>query len=77
MSFEIICRDILCGVANGVKSSTSGSGRLTDHLSIGVLAGLIHRDIVDDVIRECGKREGSYSAVAAHLGGTFRATASA
>jgi hypothetical protein len=33
------------------------SGRLTDHLAIGVLTGLIHRDIVDDVIRECGKRE--------------------
>jgi hypothetical protein len=29
--------------------------RLTDHLSIGVLAGLIHRDVVDDVLRECGR----------------------
>ena len=67
MSFEIICRDILCGVANGVRSSTSGSGRLTDHLSIGVLAGLIHRDIVDDVIRECGKREKRQRLLPAHV----------
>ena len=48
--------DILCDVMNGAKRSTP-SGRLTDHLAIGVLTGLIHRDFVDDVIRECGKRE--------------------
>ena len=35
----------------------SGVGRLTDDLAIGVFNGLIHRDILDDVIRECGKRE--------------------
>ena len=67
MSFEITCSDILCGVANGVRSPTSGSGRLTDHLSIGVLAGLIHRDIVDDVIRECGKREKRQRLLPAHV----------
>ena len=53
-------------MANGVRSST-GSGRLTDHLSIGVLAGLIHRDIVDDVIRECGKREKRQRLLPAHV----------
>ena len=42
--------DILCDVANGAVGSTPASGRLTDHLAIGVLTGLIHRDIIDDVI---------------------------
>ena len=40
---------------------------MTDHLSIGVLAGLIHRDIVDDVIRECGKREKRQRLLPAHV----------
>ena len=53
--------DILRGVMNGAMGSIPVSGRLTDHLAIGVLAGLIHRDIVvDDVIRECGKRENGH-----------------
>ena len=49
--------DILRGVVNGAMGSTPASGRLTDHLTIGELTGLIHRDIVDDVIHEGGKRE--------------------
>ena len=49
--------DIVCGMANSAVGSTPASGRLTDHLAIGMLTGLIHRDIVDDVIRECEKRE--------------------
>jgi len=32
-----------------------------------VLAGLIHRDIVDDVIRECGKREKRQRLLPAHV----------
>ena len=59
--------DILCGVANGAMGSTPVSGRLTDHLAIGVLTGLIHRDIVDDVIRECGKREKRSRLLPAHV----------
>ena len=47
--------------------STPASGRLTDHLAIGVLTGLIHRDIVDDVIRECGKREKRSRLLPAHV----------
>ena len=43
------------------------SGRLTDHVAIGVLTGLIHRDIVDDVIRECGKREKRSRLLPAHV----------
>jgi Insertion element 4 transposase N-terminal len=42
-------------------------GRLTDHLAIGVLTGLIHRDIVDDVVRECGKREKRSRLLPAHV----------
>ena len=61
--------DILCDVANGAVGSTPASGRLTDHLAIGVLTwtGLIHRDIVDDVIRECGKREKRSRLLPAHV----------
>ena len=40
---------------------------MTDHLSIGVLAGLIDRDIVDDVLRECGKREKRQRLLPAHV----------
>ena len=43
------------------------SGRLTDHIAIGVLSGLIHRDIVDDVINECGKREKRSRLLPAHV----------
>jgi len=40
---------------------------LTDQVSLGVLSGLIHRDIVDDVIRECGKREQRSRLLPAHV----------
>lgn len=42
-------------------------GRLTDHVAIGVLTGLIHRDIVEDVIRESGKREKRQRLLPAHV----------
>src|SRR5215213_4122166 len=67
MAVRIGCIDILCDVANGAIGSTPVSGRLTDHLAIGVLTGLIHRDIVDDVIRECGKREKRSRLLPAHV----------
>jgi hypothetical protein len=54
-------------VVNGASGTTRGSGRLTDHLALGVLTGLIHRDIVDDVIRECGKREKRSRLLPAHV----------
>jgi hypothetical protein len=40
---------------------------LTDHITIGVLSGLIHRDIVDGVINECGKREKRSRLLPAHV----------
>ena len=43
------------------------SGRLTDHVALGVLSSLIHRDIVDDVINECGKREQRSRLLPAHV----------
>jgi hypothetical protein len=42
-------------------------GRLTDHIAIGGLSGLIHRDIVDDVINECRKREKRSRLLPAHV----------
>ncbi|MGH3511776.1 MAG: IS4 family transposase [Candidatus Dormibacteria bacterium] len=43
------------------------SGRLTDHVALGVLSSLIHRDIVDDVINRCGKREQRSRLLPAHV----------
>jgi hypothetical protein len=54
-------------VANGAEISSPVSGRLTDHIAIGVLSGLIHRDIVDDVINECRKREKWSRLLSAHV----------
>ena len=54
-------------MTNGAKVSSPISGRLTDHIAIGVLSGLIHRDIVDDVINECGKREKRSRLLPAHV----------
>ena len=42
-------------------------GRLTDHVALGVLSSVIHRDIIDDVIRESGKRETRLRLLPAHL----------
>ena len=54
-------------MADGAEVSSPVSGRLTDHIAIGVLSGLIHRDIVDDVINECGKREKRSRLLPAHV----------
>jgi Insertion element 4 transposase N-terminal len=54
-------------VADGAEVSSPVSGRLTDHIAIGVLSGLIHRDIVDDVINECRKREKRSRLLPAHV----------
>jgi hypothetical protein len=59
--------DIVCRVANGAEISSPVSGRLTNHIAIGVLSGLIHRDIVDDVINECRKREKRSRLLPAHV----------
>jgi hypothetical protein len=34
------------------------AGRLTDRIGIGVLARLVRRDLVDEVLAETGRREG-------------------
>jgi hypothetical protein len=46
---------------------TRQSGRLTDHVALGVLSSVIHRDIIDDVIRESGKREARSRLLPAHV----------
>jgi hypothetical protein len=40
---------------------------LTDHVTLGVLSSVIHRDVVDDVIRETGKREERSRLLPAHV----------
>lgn len=43
------------------------SGRLTDHVTLGVLSSVIHRDVVDDAIRETGKQEARSRLLPAHV----------
>ncbi|MCA1681795.1 MAG: IS4 family transposase [Actinobacteria bacterium] len=54
-------------MAKNPETSRSESGRLTDHVTLGVLSSVIHRDIVDDVIRETGKREERSRLLPAHV----------
>ena len=48
-------------------ASRPTSGRLTDHVTLGVLSSVIHRDVVDDVIRESGKLEERTRLLPAHV----------
>jgi hypothetical protein len=54
-------------VAKNSGDSRSESGRLTDHVTLGVLSSVIHRDVIDDVIRETGKREERSRLLPAHV----------
>jgi Insertion element 4 transposase N-terminal len=56
-----------CHVAKNSGASRRESGRLTDHVTLGVLSSVIHRDVVDDVIRETGKREERSRLLPAHV----------
>jgi hypothetical protein len=40
-----------------VQQQVGLDGRLTDRIAIGVLAGLVPRDLVDEVLAECGRKE--------------------
>lgn len=54
-------------VANDSEASRPPSGRLTDHVTFGVLSSVIHRDVIDDAIRETGKREQRSRLLPAHV----------
>jgi hypothetical protein len=54
-------------VSKNSETSRRKSGRLTDHVTLGVLSSVIHRDIIDDVIRESGKREERSRLLPAHV----------
>ena len=54
-------------MAKNSGDSRSESGRLTDHVTLGVLSSVIHRDVIDDVIRETGKREERSRLLPAHV----------
>jgi len=54
-------------VAKNSGTSRPESGRLTDHVTLGVLSSVIHRDVIDDVIRETGKREERSRLLPAHV----------
>ena len=54
-------------MAKNSGTSRPESGRLTDHVTLGVLSSVIHRDVIDDVIRETGKREERSRLLPAHV----------
>jgi hypothetical protein len=54
-------------VAKNSEASRSESGRLTDRVTLGVLSSVVHRDVIDDVIRETGKREERSRLLPAHV----------
>ncbi|SQD93390.1 conserved hypothetical protein [Parafrankia sp. Ea1.12] len=41
--------------------------RLTDRISVGVLTRLLRRDLIDEVVAECGKREKRSRLLPAHV----------
>jgi hypothetical protein len=50
-----------------VKPAHGSPGKLTDHISIGVLTRLFPRDLVDEVIAETGRRERRSRLLPAHV----------
>jgi hypothetical protein len=54
---------IFCAVADDAM----GSGKLTDRIGIGVLARLVPRDLVDEVLAETGRREKRARLLPAHV----------
>jgi transposase IS4-like protein/DDE family transposase len=56
-----------CRVVKNSGTSRPKPGRLTDHVTFGVLSSVIHRDVIDDVIRETGKREERCRLLPAHV----------
>jgi hypothetical protein len=59
--------DIVIAVAKNSGTFRPESGRLTDHVTLGVLSSVIHRDIIDDAIRDTGKREERSRLLPAHV----------
>jgi len=45
----------------------AGDGKLTDHLSVGVLTKFVPRHIVDEVVAECGAGERRHRLLPAHV----------
>ena len=54
-------------MAKSSGTSRPKPSRLTDHVTLGVLSSVIHRDVIDDVIRETGKREQRCRLLPAHV----------
>jgi hypothetical protein len=54
-------------VTNGNVAAEPRSGRLTDHISLGVLAGVFHRDLVDDVLLATARVEKRSRRLPAHV----------
>lgn len=48
-------------------SQAQPSGRLTDHIGLGVLSGRFHRDLIEEVINRTGCREKRKRLLPAHV----------
>src|SRR2546421_4833429 len=47
--------------------SVGGSSRLTDHISLGVLAEILPRDLIEEVLEETDRRERRSRRLPAHV----------
>jgi hypothetical protein len=54
-------------MSNGASSSRSSDGRLTDHVSVGILTRIVSRSIVDDVLAETGRVQKRTRSLPAHV----------
>ncbi|WP_192751120.1 transposase domain-containing protein [Actinopolymorpha pittospori] len=45
----------------------SSSAQLTDRISVGVLTQVIRRDLVEEVVAECGRKEKRSRLLPAHV----------
>lgn len=63
----MLCTRYRYRVAKNSGASRPEFGRLTDHVTLGVLSSVIHRDVIDDAIRETGKRQKRSRLLPAHV----------
>jgi hypothetical protein len=64
---SVLLLDIVIRMVENSGTSRREFGRLTDYVTLGVLSSVIHRDVIDDVIRETGKREERSRLLPAHV----------
>ncbi len=58
---------MVAGVANGMEPVSGDGVRLTDVISLGVLAEVVGRDVIEDALDATGRREQRVRLLPAHV----------